>query len=223
MNAPSIGAGIFPEPGRDDLDEQPFAVEDLLDLGHALERARPVEVGRHDVVVVELHGVEAQLLVRLELRAYSISLRTGGPNGSAPVLMFQGPKEKRYWWSGCLSAVMAWSISCDTVDGAARREGRSPGIFPTLIPEDAGRSMTVWHCQRVNRFRAAGVDSQAASGDDPGIAEASGLHALLAAKQAARAATVQDQVDAALASGCRHPWPWAILLPSAAIWSGGSR
>ena len=58
---------IFPEPGGDDLDEQALAVEDLLDLGDPLERARPVEVGRDDVVVVELDGVEAELLVRLEL------------------------------------------------------------------------------------------------------------------------------------------------------------
>ena len=45
---------IFPEPGGDDLDKQPLAVEDLLDLGDAPLRARPVEVGRHDVVVVKL-------------------------------------------------------------------------------------------------------------------------------------------------------------------------
>ena len=61
------GPRVFPEPGGDDLDEQALAVEDLLDLGDPLERARPVEVGRDDVVVVELDAVEAQLLVRLEL------------------------------------------------------------------------------------------------------------------------------------------------------------
>src|SRR5262249_2983711 len=33
----------------------------------------------------------------LSLRAKSSSFRTGGPNGSAPVLMFHGPNEKRYW------------------------------------------------------------------------------------------------------------------------------
>src|SRR5262249_14114418 len=60
-------AGILPEPGRNDLDEQPFAIEDLLDLGDPLERAGPVEVGRDDVVVVELDGVESELLVSPEL------------------------------------------------------------------------------------------------------------------------------------------------------------
>ena len=67
VNAPSIVRGIFPEPGGDDLDEEALAVEDLLDLGDALERARPVEVGRDDVVVVELDGVESEFLVGLEL------------------------------------------------------------------------------------------------------------------------------------------------------------
>ena len=57
------GPRIFPEPGGDDLDEEPFAVEDLLDLVHATEGAGPVQVGRHDVVVVKLHGIEAQFLV----------------------------------------------------------------------------------------------------------------------------------------------------------------
>src|SRR4051812_32285220 len=35
-------------------------------------------------------------LYALIFRENSISLRAGGPNGSAPVLMFQGPNEKRY-------------------------------------------------------------------------------------------------------------------------------
>ena len=69
---------IFPEPRGDDLDEEPLAVEDLLDLGDALLRAGPVEVGRHDVVVVELDGVEAELLVGLEL-----ARRTPSPCGPA--------------------------------------------------------------------------------------------------------------------------------------------
>ena len=60
-------ARIFPEPRGDDLDEQPFAVEDPLDGGDPFLGVGPVEIGRHDVVVVELDGVESQLLVGFEL------------------------------------------------------------------------------------------------------------------------------------------------------------
>src|SRR5262249_38428036 len=50
--------------------EQAFAVEDLFQLGSGLGdrlRVGVDQVGRHSVVVVELHAVEAELLVLAEL------------------------------------------------------------------------------------------------------------------------------------------------------------
>ena len=89
--------GMLPQARGDELAEEPLAVEHLLDLGDPFHRLREIEVGRHDVVIVELHAVEAELLVFLDLGGeLHISLRTSGPNGSRPVQMFQGPKVKRY-------------------------------------------------------------------------------------------------------------------------------
>ena len=59
--------GVFPEPGGDDLDEEALAVEDLLDGGDPLLLGGPVEAVGDDVVVVELDGVEAEFLERLQL------------------------------------------------------------------------------------------------------------------------------------------------------------
>src|SRR5262249_38166583 len=60
-------ARIFPEPGRDDLDEQPFSVQHALDFGHPLLGVDPVKVSRANIIVMELDGIEAQLCVSLEL------------------------------------------------------------------------------------------------------------------------------------------------------------
>ena len=55
---------MFPQARGDELAEQPLAVEDLLDLGDPLECAGPIQVGRDDVIVMELDGVESELVVR---------------------------------------------------------------------------------------------------------------------------------------------------------------
>jgi len=70
---------IFPEPGSDDLDEEALAVEDLLDVGHASLGTWPIEVRRHDVIVVELHGVETQFLVSSEFAGVNHLLADGWP------------------------------------------------------------------------------------------------------------------------------------------------
>src|SRR5207248_8235457 len=61
------GLGVLPQPGRDEFAEQALAVEQFLDLGSAALAARRVKVGLDHVVVVELHAVEAELLVLAHL------------------------------------------------------------------------------------------------------------------------------------------------------------
>ena len=70
---------IFPEPRRDDLDEEPLAVENLLDLRDPFLGAGPVQIGRHDVIVVKLDGVKSQLLVCLQLLRELHLLADGRP------------------------------------------------------------------------------------------------------------------------------------------------
>ena len=77
--------------------EEALAVEHLLDLGDPLQRARPVagRRGRRRRRGTARRRSRASC-TRGSCAAKATSLRTGGPNGSAPVLMFQGPKVKRY-------------------------------------------------------------------------------------------------------------------------------
>ena len=58
---------MFPKPRGDKLAEEPFVSEHLLDLGDPLHRLRVVEIGRHDVVIVKLHAIKAELLVLANL------------------------------------------------------------------------------------------------------------------------------------------------------------
>ena len=89
---------VFPEPRGDELDEQPFAVEDLLDGGDPLLLGRPVLVGGgRRSPSWNWTASKPSSLYALSLRPYSTSLRDGrAGTGRAPVLMFQGPKVNRY-------------------------------------------------------------------------------------------------------------------------------
>src|SRR5262245_15308163 len=57
------GPRIFPEAWRDELAKEPFAIEPLLDLADAAHGFGRPEIGRHDIVVMKLHAVEAEFLV----------------------------------------------------------------------------------------------------------------------------------------------------------------
>src|SRR5207244_1364297 len=61
------GARVLPEPRGDELAEESLAFEHLLYLLCPLLGASGVEVGPAHVVVVELHAVEAELLVLADL------------------------------------------------------------------------------------------------------------------------------------------------------------
>ena len=83
--APVDAAGIFPQSRRDELRHQPFPLEDLLELFRFAFHFRgrlAVDVG-HRVIVVQLHTLETQLLVRcqflgkLDRGAYRRSKRIG--------------------------------------------------------------------------------------------------------------------------------------------------
>lgn len=72
-------AGVFPQSGGDDFDEQAFAVEDRLDRGDTFLGGVPIEIGGNDIVVVKLHGVEAEFFVGSKF----IGEREFGANGRA--------------------------------------------------------------------------------------------------------------------------------------------
>ena len=78
------GLAVFPQARGDELAEEPLAVEDLLDLGRRLHERLRVGVdlvGRHDVVVVELDAVEAELLVLADLGGEGDFLADGRAEG----------------------------------------------------------------------------------------------------------------------------------------------
>ena len=136
---------VFPEPRGDDLDEQPLAVEDLLDLGDALagclaSRGRPARCRRRGTA----RRRSPAPCRPCSLRAYSISWRTVGPNGSAPVLMFQGPNEKRYLVGVLLVGLIGGrSPQAARVDSCRGATGTGDArVVSPLLTEAAARSMT---------------------------------------------------------------------------------
>lgn len=72
-------ACVFPQSGSDDLDKEPFAVEDGLDRGDSLLGGAPIKIGGNDIVVVKLNGVETEFFVRSEF----IGEGEFGSNGGA--------------------------------------------------------------------------------------------------------------------------------------------
>ena len=90
------GLGMLPQARGDELAEQALAVEHLLDLGDAAARSRRVDRSAGTTSSSwNCTPSKPSFLYSRILAAKATSLRTGGPNGSAPVLMFQGPKVKR--------------------------------------------------------------------------------------------------------------------------------
>src|SRR5207244_626959 len=115
---------IFPEPGGDDLDEKPFAVKNPLDLSNALDGAGPVEIRWYDIVVVKLHGVEAQFFVGLELARVFHLPANGWPEGVGTRADVPGAKGKTIFGLGSGSRVSRAHERSISSLWLARRRGK---------------------------------------------------------------------------------------------------
>src|SRR6266404_8073107 len=102
--------------------------------------------------------------------ANSTSRRTGGPNGSAPVLMFQGPNVKRYFFMGVGSSLLARDVQTVNVLAIAQIQALlGDGRHRAVLAEQAADAGLFFVFHRAgpdeNEVALFGGDEQVAVGE----------------------------------------------------------